>query len=302
MRVLITGAAGFVGRHLTEFLSQKKGVTVFGLTRRDCDIRDQKKLSKILKKIKPDRLFHLAALASVRRSWDEPARTFRDNVDGTRSVMEAVKRACPKARVLVTSSAEVYGSGARARFKESSMLRPMNPYAVSKVLQELVAYRYFLEDGLRVVRTRAFNHIGPGQSDAYISASFAKQTAWIESGQQKAVIRTGNLEAVRDFTDVRDVVRAYWLCLEKGRAGEVYNVSSGRGRKVAEILRYYLGQSVVTIRAEKDPRRLRAADPAAIVGDPSKLRRITGWKPEFSFEDSLSDILDEQRKRTGNGS
>ena len=298
MRVLITGAGGFVGSHLAKFTAKKKGVRLFGLTRRDCDVRDEKKLSAILKKAAPDRIFHLAASASVKRSWEEPKLTFLNNVEGTRSLMESVKRSCPKARVLVTSSAEVYGGRkSRQKLRESSKLRPANPYAVSKVLQELVAYRYFSADGLHVVRTRAFNHIGPGQSDAYVVSSFAKQTACIEAGLQKPVLKSGNLNAVRDFTDVRDVVRAYWLCLEKGEAGDVYNISSGRGRRIGEMLRYYLGRSVVTIKPEKDPRRMRAADPSSLVGDSGKLRRRTGWCPEFSFEESLSDILDHWRKK-----
>ena len=296
MRVLITGAAGFAGRHLAEFASRQPGVKLFALSRRDGDVRDCRQMEKVLRKARPERIFHLAGFASVSRSWEDPSAAFQNNIGGTRALMDAASRCCPKARILVTSTAEVYGSASGKRpFTEDSPLKPMNPYAVSKIAQEFAAYQYFLTHGLHVVRTRAFNHLGPGQADAYVSASFAKQVARIESRRQTPVVLVGNLGAVRDFTDVRDVVRAYWLCLEKGAAGEVYNVASGRGRRIGEMLEYYLSLSAVTIKTQKDRRRLRAADPSVLVGDAGKLRRRTGWKPVFSFEETLSDVLDEWR-------
>ena len=178
----------------------------------------------------------------------------------------------------------------------------MNPYAVSKIAQEFTAYQYFLNSGLKVVRTRAFNHIGPGQSDIYVASNFAKQVARIEARRQKAVLEVGNLQVVRDFTDVRDTVEAYWQCLEKGTPGDVYNVSSGRGRKIEAMLRYYLRQSAVTIKLEKDLKRFRAVETPTLVGDARKLRRKTGWRPKISFEKTLLDILNDWRKKTKAGS
>ncbi len=312
MRVLITGVTGFVGRHLAQVLSTQKGVEIYGLRRPGskksaakpvslaaCDVRDAKKLTFVLKKIKPSRIFHLAAAASVSQSWQHPELTFQSNVDGTRCLLEAVKQVCPRARVLVASSAEVYGScqNPRQKLTEASPLRPINPYAVSKIAQEFTAYQYFASCGLQVIRTRAFNHIGPGQSDVYMAGSFAKQVALIEAGRQKAVVQVGNLEAIRDFTDVRDVVKVYRQCLEKGVAGEVYNVASGYGHKVGEILRFYLQQSAVTIKTEKNIGQFRAVDATTLVGNAGKIRRLTGWRPTFSFEKTLLDILNDWRNQ-----
>jgi GDP-4-dehydro-6-deoxy-D-mannose reductase len=313
VRILITGVAGFVGRHLAVAVSRRKGVELYGLCRSvpknllpkkvrnlDGDVRDSKRLTAILKRIRPHRIFHLAGSASVSQSWQKPELTFQNNVDGTRSLFEAVKQACPQARVLVTSSAEVYGSCPKKsqRLKESSPLRPMNPYAVSKIAQEFTALQYFLNFGFWVVRTRAFNHIGPGQSDAYVASNFAKQIAEIESGKIKPFLEVGNLEAIRDFTDVRDVVEAYWECLEKGVPGEAYNVACGHGRKVAEMLQYYLRQSVVTINVNQNLKRFRTADAPALVGSSAKIRQQTGWCPKYSLEETLLDILNDWRKKT----
>ena len=264
----------------------------------ESDVRDAGRLSKVLKKIGPDRIFHLAALTSVESSWKRPAETLDHNVTGTRSLLESVRKHCPRARVRVAGSAEVYGFCRRARrLDETAPIRPMNPYAVSKVAQEALAQMYFLSYGLSVLRTRAFNHIGPGQSERFVTSSFARQVARAEAQKQRPVIEVGNLSAVRDFTDVRDVVRAYWLCIERGAPGEVYNVCSGVGRPVAEILRYDLKHSAVRIKVRKNKRRFRAADAPVLVGDPRKLKARTGWKPAIGFERTLGDILEYWRRK-----
>jgi GDP-4-dehydro-6-deoxy-D-mannose reductase len=215
------------------------------------------------------------------------------------NLLEAVRHTGIKPRILVTCSAEGYGASAnKVRFlDESAPFAPLNPYSVSKVAQDLLAHQYFLALGQKVVRTRAFSHTGPGQNDSFVAGSFAKQVALIEAGRQKPVIRVGNLKAIRDFTDVRDVVRAYALALEKGKAGEAYNVCSGKGRRISELLDIYLSESSVKIKVKHDPGRQRAGDIPRLVGNPKKFINATGWKPEIPFEQTLRDVLDYWRER-----
>ena len=311
MRVLITGVTGFVGSYLADYLSGTKKIELFGLRRPgsgkkgpakveifDADVRNGKTLQKILKKIKPERVFHLAGAASAGQSWKDPAKTFENNIMGTRVLLEALSRNCPRARVHVASSAEVYGFGSR-NVRENASFQPMNPYAVSKIAQEALAQQYFLSHRMAIIRTRAFNHIGPKQNEIYVTSNFAKQVAAIEAELEKPVLRVGNLSAIRDFTDVRDVARAYWLCLERGKPGDVYNVCSGKGHAVSEILQYYLRQSAVKIAVRKNKALYRRIDAPALVGDPAKLRACTGWRPRYTFEQSLRDILAHWRKKFG---
>ncbi len=312
MKALITGISGFAGGHLAEYLASKKGVRVYGLARRPekgsasvfaCDIRDGAKLEKILRRIKPDRVFHLAAQASVPVSWKDPRGTFEQNLNGTLNLLEAARRACPKALIQLTGSAQEYGIPPKTsgRIGESAPLNPLSPYAVSKAAQDFLMKFYGRRFGMKIVMTRAFNHIGPRQSDDFIASSFAKQIAEIEAGLRRPEILVGDLRSVRDYTDVRDMVRAYWLSLEKGRAGEVYNIASGRGRSGLEILEAYLKITDARIRVKKDPSRMRSHDLPRLVGDPSKFMRRTGWKPEINFEKSLEDILNYWRKEVGRG-
>ncbi len=312
MRLLITGAGGFVGRHLSVLALSKKKAQVYGLVRSQAasklvagvkpvrgDLLSASSMASVLKKVKPERIYHLAGQASVALSWKEPASTLRVNLGGTRSLLEAVRKTGSRARILVVCSADEYGASARSgrKLTEEAPLVPLNPYGRSKVAQDLLAQEYFRTHGLPIVRTRAFNHFGPGQSDRFVVPGFAKQVALIEAGRQKPQIQVGNLEAVRDFTDVRDVVRAYWLALEKGRAGEVYNVAGGRGRRVADVLRFYLGASSVRIKVRRDRSRLRASDMPFLIGDARKLERQTGWKPRIRFETTLRDVLKDWRKK-----
>ncbi len=311
MRVLITGATGFVGRHLSILALSRKGTRVYGLVRRSSDdlvrgavpvrgdLLSKKSMIDVLLKVRPDRIYHLAGQASVARSWKDPKMTLDVNVGGTRALLEAAHRTGSKARILICGSADEYGASARRRGKitENFPLKPVSPYGVSKLAQSILGLHYFSTYGLWVVRTRAFNHIGPGQRAHFVVPSFARQIADISAGMQKPEIKVGNLAAVRDFTDVRDVVRAYWLALEKGKAGEVYNVCSGRPRRVAEILRFYLRVSSVKIKVSQDRSRLRASDMPRLVGDARKLARDTRWKPRVRFETTLRDVLNEAKGR-----
>ena len=298
MKILLTGASGFAGGHLTHFLSGKKNIKIYGLCGHDCDVRDPKEVRRMLEEIKPDRIFHLAAQSSVPLSWKDPNETFKTNLMGTLNLLEALKDLKIKPLAHIAGSAEMYGAvQGKHRISERSDLKPMNPYAASKAAQDLLAGQYGDSLGLKIVRTRAFNHIGPGQSENFVVSNFARQVAMIEAGKQVPVIRVGHLESVRDFTDVRDVVRAYWLAVEKGEPGEVYNICSGVGRKIRSVVEFYLAQSRVKIKVRKDASRLRVSEVSRVVGDPQKFMKRTGWKPLIPFDKSLSDILDDWRKK-----
>ena len=313
MRVLITGVTGFAGGHLAQYLSSVKKVELFGFRRArskkeapknvrllKADLLDKEAVRKALGQIKPDRVFHLAGRASAGQSWQNPGETFKNNVTGTQILLEEIVRQNSRTRVHIAGSAEVYGlcpEGTKVR--ENAPFHPLNPYAVSKVAQEAVSLHYFKNYRLPVVITRAFNHIGPGQSESFVSSDFAKQVAAIEAGTSKPVMNVGNLGSVRDFTDVRDMVRAYWLALERGKPGEIYNISSGRGRKVSEILQFYLRHSAVKITVRKSSELRRRMDAPFLVGHAGKFQKQTGWKPEIRFEQSLKDILHDWRKRIG---
>ncbi len=315
MRVLITGVAGFAGTHLTEFLSRQKDVEIFGIVRQDtslealepfksqvkllwADMTDRDAVKEALRKAAPERIFHLAAQSSVMESLKSPALTVEANIRGQLNIFESLRELRLDALVHIASSAEVYGqvSGEKA-LSESLPLKPANPYAVSKAAQELLAYQYLKTYGLKSVVTRAFNHTGPGQSPRFVASGLARQVAAIEAGRQKPVLRTGNLDLVRDFTDVRDIVRAYWLALEKGEPGETYNLCSGVGRILNEILAIYLKHSMIKIDVLCDPALLRANDLPLMVGDPSQFNRRTGWAPKIPFESTLMDVLNYWRRK-----
>ena len=215
-------------------------------------------------------------------------------------MLEASRNVSPKTRLLVVGSSQEYGEGRKGLFKEQSPLLPAGAYGASKAALDFLAAQYHRNAGLHVVRARPFNHIGPRQKDLFAASSFASQIARIEAGLQKPVIRTGNLETERDFTDVRDVVRAYWLLLEKGLPGEVYNIASGRRIKIRRLLDICLAKSRVKIRIEKDPRRFRAQDVAGQAGDSSKLKNRTGWEPRIPLEKTISDLLEYWREKIGN--
>lgn len=308
MRLLVTGITGFVGRHALAFVrAEHPAVEVLGLARHgddvgcEClpaDVEDAAALAAAVARARPERVLHLAAQSSPRDSFDDPAGTLRTNVFGTLHLLEAVKRHAPQARVLVVGSGEEYGTAGNdgRPLREDAPVRPLSPYAASKLAQSYLALQYHVGFGLDVLRTRTFNHSGPGRGAAFAESSFARQIAELEQAGG-GMLAVGNLDTLRDFCDVRDVVRAYWALFEHGRAGEVYNVCSGTGVPIAEVLRRLVAQSSAAIEVRPDPARFRPADIAALVGDPSKLHAETGWRPTLSLDVTLRGLLADWRER-----
>jgi GDP-4-dehydro-6-deoxy-D-mannose reductase len=317
MKVLITGITGFAGSHLADYiLSQHKDVEIYGFirwrSRRDnidhildkinlyeADLKDIVSVKKALSQIKPDRIFHLAAQSFVPTSWNCPAETFSINAVGEINLFEAVLSLGINPRIQIAGSSEEYGlvHPNEVPMKEENHLRPLSPYAVSKVAQDLLAYQYFKSYGLYTIRTRGFNHTGPRRGDVFICSNFAKQIAMIEKKKQEPVMYVGNLDAKRDFTDVRDMVRAYWLSLEKGKKGDVYNIGTGKTYRIKEILDKLLSLTEDDIKIKVDPDRLRPSDVPILLSDSTKFRKVTGWEPKIPFRQSLKDLLDFWRER-----
>lgn len=286
MRILVTGAGGFAGGHVVEFL-RSRGDDVLGTSSQTMDVTNQNEVLKVVRDWRPEGIVHLAAQASVPRSWQDPESTFRVNVIGASHLLEAVRDE-PSTRVVLIGSAQQYaprdGVGA---FKETDPLQARSPYAISKIAQEMLGRLYFEEFNLQVVMTRSFNHVGPGQSAEYAVASFASQ---ITRGNRK--IEVGNLDAVRDFLDVRDVATAYGLLLDKGAAGDVYNVCSGTGHRIGDLLEKMMAMAGIESQADIiEDVSGRRGDPDVLVGDNSKLGSL-GWSPEIGIDRSLQDVLD----------
>lgn len=319
MKALITGITGFAGSHLAEFiLSERPETEVFGTYRwrsrmenidqldgkirlLEADLRDYSSVHRVVERCRPDVIFHLAAQSFVPSSWNAPNETLITNIASQTNLFEAILSLRLDPVVQIACSSEEYGLVLpdEVPITEGNPLRPLSPYAVSKVGQDMLAYQYFQSYGLKTVRTRGFNHTGPRRGDVFVTSNFAKQIASIEAGIQRPVIRVGNLEAVRDFTDVRDMVRAYWLAVENGRPGEVYNIATGRGISIRDLLDKLLALSPAEVRVEVDPERLRPSDVEILVGDSSKFRGDTGWKPEIPLEKTLHDLLEFWRRRVG---
>jgi GDP-4-dehydro-6-deoxy-D-mannose reductase len=256
------------------------------------DLRDSRATLEAVGEVQPERVFHLAADASVAAAWREPEAVMANNVFTTLNLLEAVHETAPHARVLVAGSGEVYGPPDELPVDERASLRPQNPYAVSKASADLLAGFYADAHGLRLFRTRAFNHSGPGQSDAYVVSAFARQIAACEAaGEETVTLRTGSLEPRRDFTDVRDVVRAYWLLLERADPG-AYNVCSGEATAIADILAGLAENTEVHVEQATDPELVREHEVMEIRGSNEKLTRATGWTPEIPLSRTLADTLD----------
>lgn len=317
MRVLITGAGGFVGNHLAAHLGQAlSNAQLFGTTlfesetvhsaisdNRLIDLKDYAAVRDLLADCRPDAVYHLAAQAFVPRSFEAPWETLENNILSQLNITRACLELNLRPRILIISSAEIYGqvSADQLPLDEDCAIRPTNPYSVSKVAQDMLGLQYYLSHGLPIMRARPFNHIGPGQNDRFVAPAFAMQIASIEEGRSQAVINVGNLTAKRDFTDVRDIVRAYRLIVEKGRPGEAYNVASGVAYSIRRLLEILLGLSEIEIKVRVDPDRLRPVDVPEIRGDSAKLRRDTGWQPSLSFEETLQDVLADCRRRRERG-
>ncbi len=256
------------------------------------DMTDTVGLKRAVQAAAPDLVFHLAAQASVGHSWADPDETYMTNVLGQVHLLEAIRALGAKPRVLIASSAEVYGVPDVVPIPETAPLRPGSPYAVTKATQDLMGYQYFVAYGLPVVRTRAFNHLGPGQALGFAAPDFAQQIAQVEAGLHAPVIAVGNLSAERDLSDVRDVVRAYYWVLRMGKPGEAYNVGRGSAVPIRYVLDTLLAQSTASIEVRVDPARQRPSDAPRIYADITKLRQATGWAPETPLEQSLIDVLE----------
>jgi GDP-4-dehydro-6-deoxy-D-mannose reductase len=317
MRVLITGITGFAGSHLAEYiLSNHSSVNVFGIVRWrsrmdnilhiqdkielvEADLKDMVSLRAVLADVKPDRIFHLAAQSFVPTSWKCPAETFAINAIGEINLFESILALNQAPKIQIAGSSEEYGQvfSNEIPMKETNPLRPLSPYAVSKVAQDLLAFQYHKSYALQAIRTRGFNHTGPRRGDVFVTSSFAKQIAEIEKKKLPPVIHVGNLEAKRDFTDVRDMVRAYWLSLEKGVAGEVYNIGSGQAYSMQEVLDLLMSLSRSKMEVKLDPARLRPSDVPVLLSDSSKFRALTGWRPMIPFKQTILDLLNYWRER-----
>jgi GDP-4-dehydro-6-deoxy-D-mannose reductase len=256
----------------------------------------------LLNDIEPEVIYHLAAQAFVPTAWANPWTTFENNIRPQLNILETMVRQKSKARLLIVASNEVYGRVDinELPVKEDAPFRPNNPYGVSKAAQDILGLQYFLSHGLDVLRVRAFNHIGPRQSPVFVAASFAKQIAEIEAGLIEPIMHVGNLEARRDFTDVKDVMQAYALLVLHGDSGEAYNVGTGEAHSIQALLEILLSYTYTAIKIEPDPHRMRPSDVPIIYADNSKLRAKTGWTPIYKFEDSLRQVLEYWREEVKN--
>lgn len=310
-KILITGASGFTGGYLSEFLYSKNKFEIFGtyhseksflnspikekIQFRKIDLTDSQSVFNLIREIKPDYIFHLAAASSPSESFKDPVGTFQTNVTAEINILQSIqKNNLLKSKILITSSCEVYGyvMPENLPVDEITELRPASPYAVSKVAQDYLGLQYYLAYKLQCIRARPFNHIGPRQSIKFVVSDFSRQIAQIEKGKKEAVISVGNLEAKRDFTDVRDIVKAYLLLMEKGIPGEVYNIGSGISYSAKEILDILLEYASCKITIKIDPDKMRPSDMPDIFCDNAKLVDLTGWKPEISLKQTLADTLD----------
>lgn len=316
-KALITGITGFAGSHLAELLLDK-GIEVWGTTRprsktdnldsikyqlhlEDADLLDSHSLYTIVSKIKPDYIFHLAAQSFVQSSWASPANTMEMNIVGTVHLFEAVRRAEINPAIQIACSSEEYGLVYKDEIpiRETNPLRPQSPYAVSKVAMDYLGYQYFMSYGMRIIRTRGFNHTGPRRGEVFATSNFARQIVDIEKDKKMPVIEVGNLEARRDWTDVRDIVKGYLLAVEKGEPGEVYNICSEKTVGVGEMLNLLISMSTYKgkIKIKRDPHRIRPSDVPVLLGDCSKFRKIANWRPEIPFKETMRDLLNYWRER-----
>jgi GDP-4-dehydro-6-deoxy-D-mannose reductase len=305
--VLVTGASGFAGGHLLEHLAGQATVAAWSrsappsslasLARwQVVDVASREAVRTALGALRPKTIYHLAGFPHVAESWRDAAHPLLVNALGTHHLLDAVRREALATRVLIVSSAAVYAAS-DAALTEEGRLAPATPYGRSKLAQEQMGLRAWTDDGIEVVIVRAFNHIGPRQAPAFAASNFARQIALIERGAAEPIIRVGNLDARREFTDVRDVARAYVDIVQAGTPGTIYNVASGDVMTLASVLEKLLGRSRVAVRVETDPERLRPSDVPLVLGDAARLRHASGWQPRIPIERTLDDLLDDWRSR-----
>ncbi|HKK72776.1 MAG TPA: GDP-mannose 4,6-dehydratase [Candidatus Krumholzibacteria bacterium] len=316
MRVLITGFTGFVGSHLADHLLERGDCEIYGLYRWrsrmenvnhllgrvhliEGDIADASGMRRALEISRPDWVFHLAAQSFVPTSWTSPNETLDVNVRGQINLFEGLRQLSLNPRIQIACSSEEYGlvHADELPIREENPLRPLSPYAVSKVTQDVLAYQYHQSYGIDTVRTRGFNHTGPRRGHVFVCSNFAHQVASIEAGLQDAVIRVGNLDARRDFTDVRDMARGYVLALEKGEPGGCYNICQGKAHRIGDVLDMLLDMARLEVSVEEDPERMRPSDVPVLLGSADRFRERTGWEPRIPFEQTLRDLLDYWRDR-----
>lgn len=314
MRALVTGINGFAGGHLADHLLSATSYQMWGVARGgianlpwlrdhvavvDVDLGDRAAVDALVRDVQPDVVFHLAAQAHVPTSWNDPQGTLITNISMQLNLGEALHAADLQPRIVVVSTGEVYGAVEphNIPINEDVPLRPVNPYAVSKAAQDLLAYQQHRAYNLPIVRVRPFNHTGARQADGYAPTAFAHQIARIEAGLQPPVVQVGNLDAQRDLSDVRDIVRGYLLAAEHGAAGAVYNLGSARPVAMRTVLDTLLSLSTTSITVEADPARMRPVDVPVIACDAARFRKRTGWQPEWTLEQTLHDVLNDWRQR-----
>lgn len=317
VRVLITGITGFAGSHLAEYiLNHQPGAEIYGIRRwrsrieniehlldrihvLECNLVDASSVKALIADVRPDKIFHLAAQSFVPSSWNAPAESLTTNILGQLNIFEALRESkLLDCWVQIACSSEEYGMvyPDELPIKETNPLRPLSPYAVSKVGQDYLAYQYYMSYGIKAVRTRGFNHTGPRRGEVFVCSNFSKQIVEIEKQKRPPVLYVGNLDAQRDFTDVRDMVRAYWMSLESCEPGDTYNICSGKAISIRHLLEMVMSQTTAKIEVKQDPARLRPSDVPLLRGDYSKFHQATGWTPEIPFEQTLADIMEYWRE------
>jgi GDP-4-dehydro-6-deoxy-D-mannose reductase len=313
----ITGLSGFAGSHLAEYLQKTGEYEIFGTVFGDgyraggipddhfipLNLMDREKTIKTVQDVQPQWVFHLAALSSPAKSFADPRATMTNNIEAEINILDATRQVKAIEKILIVGSAEEYGKVLESDLPidEDTPLNPLSPYAVSKIAQDFLGLQYFLSYNLPVVRVRPFNHTGERQSEMFVVPAFAKQVAEIEAQKQPPVLKVGNLEAFRDFTDVLDMVRAYVLAMEKGLPGEVYNLGSGREIQIKQVLDELLKLAAITIMVEPDPNRMLPSDVPKLKCDAAKFKTLTGWQAERPFIQTLDRVLNYWRQRTVDG-
>jgi len=314
MKILITGIAGFSGIRLAEYLQcpdrhndniELYGIDIIRDISKDiqpilnkakvlvCNLLDREETKNTVQEIKPDRIFHLAGLTFDANSQQSPEKFYSTNVFGTISLLESVKQLGINPLIHIACSSAEYGLILENEnpVTETNHFRPISPYGISKLAQDMVGYQYYKNYGLRIIRTRAFNITGPGEKENFVCSSFARQIALIEKGKQEPTIYVGNLDSKRDFLDIRDVVKAYWLAVDKGISGEVYNLCTGKAYSIREMLDILLRMAKRDITVKQDPERMRPSDIPLQVGSFEKFHKQTGWEPVISLQEALQDLL-----------
>jgi len=310
-RIIITGCSGFLASYLVKELQSDKNHEIFGITDLaesnlsdvarvfHTDIREQQTLFNLVKELKPELIFHLAAISNVGFSWRNQALTYEVNIIGSTNLMEAIAKHAPHARLILMGSAEVYGANHSRKIRENSPVAIRNPYSLSKLAMEMVADLYINSKKMEIIKVRSFNFTGPGQDKKFVASDFASQIAEIEMGNRDPVLKVGNLSAVRDFSDVRDIARYLLQVSRSGEPGDIYNLCSGRSYRIKEVLDLLLKLAETEIKIEVDSKKFRPVDIPILAGDNSLLKNKFGLTPNFKIQQTLQDLLQFWRMQLG---